>query len=144
MSSENLSFFVFSLFSWQNLKHEGPFAQHIFYLSRWLYSMYPVTNAPVIYSNDSSPEASGTLQFGKVCIKVSLPSPQSPWILFFFRREYLLEHCFQKAIEIQRYFQNLTTENLLFTVGKNNIFSSSIKHGKLRNRSVKLSALKVK
>lgn len=29
-------FFVFSPFSWQNLKHEGPFAQHIFYLSRWL------------------------------------------------------------------------------------------------------------
>lgn len=40
--------------------------------------MYPVTNAPVIYSNDSSPEARGILQFDKVCIKVSLPSLQSP------------------------------------------------------------------
>jgi len=71
--------FFFSPFSWQNLKHEGLFAHHIFYLSVWLYSMHPVTNAPVIYSNDSSPEASGTLQFDKLCIKVSLPSPQSPW-----------------------------------------------------------------
>lgn len=79
--------------------------------------MHPVTNAPVIYSNDSSPEASGTLQFDKVCIKVSLPSPQNPLILFFSSTEYLLECYFQRATEIQWCFQNLTTENLPFTVG---------------------------
>lgn len=77
------------------------------------------------------------------CIKVSLLSPQSPWILFFFSTEYLLEHYFQKPTEIRWYFWNLTTENLLFTVGKNNIFSSSIKHGKLRNRDIKLPVFKV-
>lgn len=104
--------------------------------------MYPVTNAPVIYSNDSSPEARGILQFDKVCIKVSLPSLQSPWIFFFFskKKKYLLEHYFRKVVEIQWYFQNLSTENFfLFAVGKN-IFSSSIKHRKLKNRNAKLPA----
>lgn len=99
--------------------------------------LHPVTNAPVIYSNDSSPEAGGTLQFDKVCIKVSLPSPPSPWILFFFSTEYILECYFQKAFELRWYLRNLTTENLLFIEGKIIFFSSaSINHGTPRKRDV--------
>lgn len=99
--------------------------------------LHPVTNAPVIYSNDSSPEAGGTLQFDKVCIKVSLPSPPSPWILFCFSTEYILECYFQKAFELRWYLRNLTTENLLFIEGKIIFFpSASIKHGSPRKRDV--------
>lgn len=104
--------------------------------------MHPVTNALVIYSNDSSPEASGTSWFDKLYVKVSLPSPQSPLILFFFSTEYLFQCYFQRAIEIQSCFWNLTTQYLLFTVAKNNVFSLSIKHGKLSNRGVKYLPLK--
>lgn len=133
--------FIFPPFSWQNLKHEGPFAHHIFYLSRWLYSIHPETNAPVIYSNDSSPEASGTLQFDKVCIKVSTLSPQSPWILFFFSYIYIYIHMYLDAISkhILKYngIFRIQQQRICFFLCVTNIFfSSSVNHRKLRNRDV--------
>lgn len=99
--------------------------------------MHPVTDAPVIYSNDSSPEASGTLQFDKVCIK--RPSHHHKIHSYYSSS---VQNIYLNAIEIQCYCQNLTTENLPFTVGENNNFSSSINHGKLRNIDVKLSVSK--
>lgn len=57
------------------------------------------------------------------------------------KKKYLLERYFKKVVEIQWYFQNLSTENFFFfAMGKNNIFSSSIKHRKQKNRDAKLPA----